>query len=157
MGQHGSRSDGHGIGAQSDGLHHIGAVADGAAGDDGDMVADAFLTQPLCQQRQGPALWESHIVPRLRRGGTRSGAQTVDGDDVCAAAGNAAGNGGNVVYGGYFDKNRLAVSGGLFQGINQLSQVFDGVDVMVGRRGNGIGPFGNHAGPGNIPDVFAAG
>ena len=46
--------------------------------------------------------------------------EAVDGDDVCAAAGDAAGDGGDVVDGGHLDDNRLFVFSGLLEGIDQL-------------------------------------
>ena len=45
---------------------------------------------------------------------------------------------------------------GLFEGIHQLPQVLDGVDVVMGCRGDGVRPLRNHPGAGHVPHNLGA-
>ena len=49
-----------------------------------------------------------------------------------------------------FYDHGLFVAGGLFQGIDQLTQVLDGVNVMVRSGGDSVGPLRDHPGPGHV-------
>ena len=40
--------------------------------------------------------------------------------------------------------------GGFLQAVDELAQVLDGVDVVVGRRRYGVGALGDHAGAGHL-------
>ncbi len=46
----------------------------------------------------------------------------------------------------HFDDDRLSVSGDLLEGIDELPEVLDGVDIMMGSGGDCIGELWNHAG-----------
>ena len=54
--------------------------------------------------------------------------------------------------GGDLDDDRLFVFRGFLQGEDELPQVLDGIDVMVGSGGDGVGALGDHAGTGNVAD-----
>ena len=134
-----------GVRAQGDGLDHIGGGADAAAHDQGHVVPDTLVPQPLIHGGQRQLHGDAHVVADAGGGGARAAAVAVDGDDVRAAAGDAAGNGGDVVDGGYLDDDGLFVLGGLLQGVDQLAQILDGVDVVVRRGRDGIAPLRNNA------------
>ena len=88
--------------------------------------------------------------------GARRAAETVDVDDVRARAGDAAGDCGDVVHGGYLDRDRLGVFDRLLEREDELPQVLDGVDVVVRRRGKRVGAGGDHARRGDlVVDLFA--
>src|SRR5699024_2972362 len=93
-------------------------------------------------------------ISRLGGGRAGAGTQAVDDDDIRAGAGNTAGDGGHVVDGGDLYQNRLFVVGGLLQGVDQLPQVLDGIDVVVGGGGDGVSALRDHAGFGDVSDVF---
>ena len=97
------------------------------------MVAYSLLPQPLIHRSQRQLNGDAHVVPDA--GGSRAGTapEAVDGDDVRAAAGNTAGDGRNIVYRRHLDDNRLLISRCLLQGVNQLPQILNGVNIMVGR------------------------
>ena len=90
------------------------------------------------------------------RVGARAAPKAVDGDDVRAGAGHARGDGGHVVHRRHLDDHRLFVAGSLLEGMDQLVQVLDGIDVVVGRRGDGVRPLGDHAGAGNVAHDLVA-
>jgi hypothetical protein len=50
------------------------------------------------------------------------------------------------VYGADLDRDRLGVLRSFLDRENQLPQILDGIDVVVRRRAQGVGPLGNHAG-----------
>ena len=80
-----------GIRAQSNGLDYVGSGAYAASGDQGYAAAYALVPQPL--------------VHRCQR-------QLNDGDDIRTAAGDAAGDGGDVVYRRHLDDDRFFVRRG---------------------------------------------
>lgn len=131
--QQGGGADVAGVRPQRDGLDHISGGADAAAGDQGHMIAYPLLPQPLIHRGQCQFNGYAHIIPDT--GGSRAGTATeaVDGDDIRAAAGDPAGDGRNVVDGCHLDDDRLLVSRRLLQGIDQLPQILNGVNIMVGR------------------------
>ncbi len=61
------------------------------------------------------------------------------------------------MHGGDFDDDRLFVLRRFLQRIDELAQVLDGVDVVMGRGRNGVAPLRNHAGAGDVADDFCAG
>ena len=61
------------------------------------------------------------------------------------------------MYRGDLHNHRLFIPGGFLQGIDQLPQIFNGIDIVMGSRRNGIGAFRNHAGSGDITDDFRTG
>ena len=146
-----------GIRAKGNGFHHVSGTANTAAHHQGNPISDSLFAQAAvhCGQRQLNG--NPHIV--TDSGGSRTGAapESINRDDICAAAGNTAGNGCNIVNGGHLDNHRLFIFGCFLQGENQLTQVLNGVNIMVGCRRNGIRAFGNHSGPGNVPDNFRTG
>ena len=97
------------------------------------MVAYPLLPQPLVHRGQRQFNGDAHIIPDA--GGSRAGTapEAIDGDDIRAAAGDPAGDGRNVVDGCHLDDDRLLVSRRLLQGIDQLPQILNGVNIMVGR------------------------
>ena len=151
------RTDVHCVRTQCNGLDHIGAGADAASHHDGHVVPDTLVPEPLVHAGKGKLNGNAHIVPDP--GGCSAGAapEAVNGDDVRTAAGNAAGNGGNIVNGGNLHDHRLGVAGRLLQRVYQLPQILDGVDVVVGRRRNGVAAHGHHTGLCHIPHDLCTG
>lgn len=83
-----------------------------ASGDQGYAAAYALVPQPLVHRCQRQLNGNTHIVPYS--GGRRAGAapKAVDGDDIRTAAGDAAGDGGDVVYRRHLDDDRFFVRRG---------------------------------------------
>ena len=59
--------------------------------------------------------------------------------------------------GGDLDDDRLSVLRRLLYGIDELVQILDGIDVMVRRRGDGVGALGDHARFGDVADDLGPG
>ena len=147
-----------GVRAQRDGLDHVCGAADAAAHHQRNVVADALVAQPLVHRRQRQLDGDAHIVADAGGRGARAAAEAVDGDDVRAAAGDAAGDGRNVMYGRHLDDDRLLVFGGLLERIDELPQVLDGIDVVVRGGGDGVRrPRGSCACGETSPTIFAPG
>ncbi len=137
------------IRAERDGLDHICRIADAAPGDQRDLVADPLPAQAFIHRRQGQFNRDADIVADPGRRGAGAAAEAVDRDDVRAAARNAARNGRHIVNRRDFDDNRLFVLRRLLERIDQLTQVFNRIDVVMGCRRNRIGSFRDHARTGN--------
>ena len=103
-----------GVRPQSNGLDHIGGGADAAADDEGNVVADPLVPQALIHGRQSQLNGDAHRVPNAGGRGAGAAPKAVDGDDVRAAAGDPAGDGGNVMHGGHLHDDGLFILGDLF-------------------------------------------
>ena len=143
-------SDIAGIRTQRNGLDHICGGANAAADDQRNMISDSFVTQTLIHSSQRKFYGDSHIVTNTGGGGSSAAAEPVNGNDVCSAAGDPAGDGSDVVYSGYLDDDGFLVICRFFQGIDQLPQIFDGINIVVRRGRNRICAFRHHSGAGYI-------
>ncbi len=90
-------------------------------------------------------------------GGAGASPKAVYRNHIGAASGNAAGNGGDVVDGGYFYYDRFFIFCGFFQRKYKLPEIFNGINIMVGSRGNSIRAFWYHPGTGDVSHNFCAG
>lgn len=102
------------------------------------MVADSFVTKSLIHCRQSKFYRNAHVVTDSGRCCSSAAPEPVNGNDVCTAAGDSAGNGCNIVDGCNFYNNWFFIFVSLLQRINQLPQIFNGIDIMVRCRGDGI-------------------
>ena len=85
-------------------------------------------------------------LSRMRVGGcARAAAVAVDGDDVRTAARDAAGDRRRVVYRRDLDDDRLFVLGRLFEGVDQLFEVFNGIDIVMGSGRDRVHALRDHA------------
>ena len=100
-------ADVHRVGAQGDGLDHVGAAADAAGGDERGPVADALLAQALVHRGEGQLDGDAHVVADDLRRRAGAAAEAVEGHDVGAGAHDAAGDGGDVVHRGDLHADRL--------------------------------------------------
>ena len=57
----------------------------------------------------------------------------------------------------HLDDDGLPVLCGLLQRVDQLPQILNGIDIVMGRRGNGVGTLRDHAGLGHISCDLGAG
>ena len=57
----------------------------------------------------------------------------------------------------HLHNHRLFVAGDLLQGADQLPQILDGVNVVMGGRGDGIRSLGNHPGFGHVLSYLVSG
>ena len=96
------------------------------------IVADAFVTQTLVNSRQGKLYGNSHIVPDPGGSSACAAAETVDGNDVGAASCDSACDCCDIMYCGNFNDNRFFVFRSFFQGENKLTQILDGIDIVMG-------------------------
>ena len=112
-GEKGARGDVDGVSPQGDGLDHVGAASDAAADDQRDVAADALVAQALVNARKRQLNGDAHVVPDAGGRGPRASAEAVDGDDIRAAAGDAAGDSRHVVHRGDLDDDRLLIADGL--------------------------------------------
>ena len=91
---------------------------------------------------------KSGIVDTGPRCGAGSSVTAGDEDDLSAGLGNTGGDGTNTGLTDQLDTDAGAAVG-VFQIIDQLCEVFDGIDIMVGRRrdqadtGSGVAGFGD--------------
>ena len=88
---------------------------------------DSLFPQPLIHGGQRQFNRNPDVVPDPAGAAPVPPRESVDGNDVRAAAGNAAGDGGDVVHGGHLDDDGLFIFGDLFDGVDQLAQVLNGV------------------------------
>ena len=144
------RTDVHRVRAQRDGLDQIGRAADGTAHDQRDLVADALLAQSGIDRGECKLDRNAHIIADACRGCARAAAPAVDRDDIRTRPGNARGDGRDVMHGCHLDDDGLAVAGRLLERKDQLSQILDGIDIVMGRGRNRVGALGNHAGLGDV-------
>ena len=103
------RADVASICTERDGLDNIGAGANGAADNERNRVADAFIAQALIDRCEGKFNRDADVIADARRRCARAAAEAVDGDDVRAAACNAGRNGCNVVHRRNLDDDGLFV------------------------------------------------
>ena len=103
------RADIAGVRPQSHGLDHVGRGTDAAACDQGHLIADALLPQPLVHGRQRQLNGDTHIVADPGRRSAGAAPEAVDGNDVRAAPRNAAGDSRDVVDRGHLDDHRFPV------------------------------------------------
>ena len=149
------RADIAGIRAQCDRLDEVGRGADGARDHEGDVVADALLTQAGVDRGERKFDGDAHVVADAGGRRARAAAEAVQRNDVRAAARNAAGDRRDVVHGGDLDDDRLFVRRRLFQGEDELTQIFDGIDIVVRRGRDGVHALGDHTGDGDlVRDLF---
>ena len=121
--------------AQQEGHHHVMAGHQLAVGFQGHLLAQPVPAQHLVSLRQADLPRQARVVHAAQR--RRAGAAFPAGDQDTAGAGlrHAAGNrahagGGNELHG------HLRLFVGALQVVNQFRQVFNGIDVMVRRRGD---------------------
>ncbi len=121
----GARRDVHSIRTQRDCFYDIGTAAHRSRRDKGNLMTNSFVTQPLIDDRQRQFNRNPHIVAYTSRSRTRSAAETIDDNRVRTRSSRSGCNGGRVVNGCDFHKDRLLVVGGFFQCENQLTQVLN--------------------------------
>ena len=143
--------------AECDRFEQIGRIADRAADHDRDLVADALVAQALVDCRERQLDRDADVVADTGRGCACAAAVAVNADDVRTRAGHAGGDRCDVVHRCDLDHDRLFVLGCFFQGVNQLAQVLDRVDVMVRGGGDGVRTLGDHAGAGDVRADLVAG
>ena len=114
QGEQGSSGHVTGVGAERNRLYNIGRIADAAAGYERYPVADPFISESLVNGCQRQFDRDTDMIPDSGGGSPGAAAESVNGDDIGAASGNPACNGGNVMYGGYFYDNGFFVCGSLF-------------------------------------------
>ena len=123
-----------GIRTQSDRFDHVRRGANRASGDKRDIVSDTFIPKPLIYCGEGEFHRDADVIAYPGRRCACAAAETVDGDDVGAASGDAAGDRRDIVNGCDFYDDRFFVLCSFLQGKYQLPQVFDGIDIVMRRR-----------------------
>src|SRR5699024_2669129 len=118
-----------------DRLDDVRARTHGAADEDGDVVADALFAQARVDLGERQFDGDAHVVADAGGRRARASAEAVDGDDVRPAPRDAARDRRRVVHRRDLDDDRLLVFRRLFEGIDELLQVLDGIDVVMGRGG----------------------
>ena len=131
--------------AQQQRDHHVMAGHQLAVGFQGHLLAQPVPAQHLVGLRQADLPGQARVVHAAQR--RRAGTALSAGDQDSAGAGlrHAAGNrahpgGGNQLHG------HLRLLVGALQVVNQFRKIFNGIDVMVRRRGNQGDPRGRTAG-----------
>ena len=146
----------YGVGAQGNSAHDVGRIANGTGGHQAHAATNALVAKALVNARKRKLNGNAHVIARTGRRCTRAAAEAVDDDHVGARAGHATRDGGHVVNGGHFHRDGLGGARRFLQAENELTQVFDGIDVMVRRGANGVGALRNHAGAGHFVVDFLA-
>ena len=142
-----SRTDAEFLGAQHGCHDDIAARADAAIGAQGDAFAQPVQRQHLVCFGQAQFQRTAGELDRGQRRGTGATDRAGDVDNVGIGLGNAGSNSTNTGRSHQFHANPgLRID--LLEIIDQLSQVFDRIDVMVGRWRDEADPWGRvpHAG-----------
>ena len=139
------RGDIAGVSTERNRLDDIGRRADASADDEGDIVADALLAQTLVACCEGKLDGDADIVADACRRSPRAAAEPVDGNDVRTAARDAARDGGDVVHRCDLDDDRDGVVGRFLQGVYELAQILDRVNVVMRCGGDRVRALGDHA------------
>ena len=146
-----------GVGAERDGFHHVRCAPDRAADDERHVVADPLVAQPLIHRGERQFDRDADVVADPGRRGAGPAPEPVDRDDVRAAAGDPAGDGGDIVDGGDLDDHRLPVPRRLFERKDQLPEVLDRIDVVMRGGGDRVGTLRDHPGTRDVADDLRAG
>ena len=121
------------VGPQHRRHHHIATGGDPAVGAQADAVADAVDQQGLVGFGQADFPRQTNRFDAAQRAGAGAAAVAADVDDIGIAFGNTGGNRTNAHFRDQFDADFGRWVHG-FQVIDQLGQVFNAVNVMMGRR-----------------------
>ena len=151
------RSNVTGIRAQSQRFDHVRGTAYGPADDQRNVPPDAFIPEALINGCQRQLNGDAHVVTDAGGGSAGAAAKSVDGDNICAAACDAAGNGGNIVHRRHLYDDGLFVPRRLLQRKNELPQIFYRIDVVMRRGRDRVRPLWDHPGAGNVAHDFCAG
>ena len=100
-----------------------------------DPAAESVLHKTAVGFGQAQLPGKTRVVDGTAGGGTGSAVITGDEDDLSARLGDAGGDGTDAGLGDQLDVDP-GIPVGVFQVIDQLGQVFDGVNIVVGRRGD---------------------
>ena len=110
-----------GVRAEGDGLDDIGGGANTAACDERNAAADALVAQALVHGGERKLDGDADVIADARGRGARTAAVAVDGDDVRAAAGDAAGDGGDVMHRRDLHNDRLFILRRFLERIDELA------------------------------------
>ncbi len=123
------------LGAEQRGDHHVAPGLELAVALHDDAVAQAVLEECLLRLGDTELPRGARVLDRRQRRG--AGATVVSGDEhhVTARLGHARGDGADADLGDQFYVDACARIG-IFQVVDELLDVFDGIDVVVGRRGD---------------------
>ncbi len=123
------------LGAEQRGDDHVAAGLELAVGLDDDPVAQPIEQQGLLGLGEAELPGAARVLERGERGGARSAVVAGDQDDVRVGLGDTRGDRAHADLG-----DQLHVDAGdrvgVLEVVDQLSQVLDGVDVVVRRRGD---------------------
>ena len=156
-GEQGAGCDVAGVRAERDGLQQICGVADGTADNDRNLIADALVAQTLVDSGERKLDRDADVVADTGRSRAGTAAVAVDADDVRARAGNTRSDRRYIMYGCDLDHDRLFVFGRFLEREYELAQVLDGVDIVVGSRGDGVRALRDHTGLGDVRADLEAG
>ena len=138
-------ADVNGVSAEGDSLSDIAAATDASRDNERSLMPDALLPQTTVHRGERQLNGDANVIADYLGRGAGCPAQSVDNHDIRPAADDTAGDGGSIMHGGNFYRYRLGIVGRLFERINKLRQVFDGINIMLGGRRNSVGALGNHA------------
>ncbi len=136
------------LGAQHTGDGHVPAGHQLAVGLQDHLTAQAVGDQRLMGFRHAQLPGQTSPVDGASGGGTGAAVMAGDEDHLGAGLGDAGGDGANARFADQLHADAGAAVG-VFQIVDQLGQVLDGVDVVVGRRGDQRHAGGGAAGLGD--------
>ena len=88
-------------------------------------------SQTLIHRCQRKLNRNPYIITDSCGSSSRTASESIDGDDIRAASGDTACNSGDIVNGRNLNNDRLFIFGRFFEGVNQLPQILDGVNVVM--------------------------
>ena len=138
-------SDVNRVGAQRNRLDDVGGATNRPGRDKGNLLSNPLVAQPLVDNRQSQFDWDADVVTNASRGGAGASAKAVDNNRVRACARRSRRNRRRIVNRRNLDENRLRVVGRLFNRVNQLAQVFNRVNIVMGRGRNRVRSLRNSA------------
>ena len=133
QGHQGSGGETELLGAQQRGHRHIPAGHQLAIGLQHHLVPKSVFQQRLVGFRQAQLPRQAGVLDGTDRSSSRSPVVAGDQNHLGPRFGNARGHGANACLGHQFD-GYAGVFVSVFQIVDQLGQVLDGVNIMVGRR-----------------------
>jgi hypothetical protein len=135
---HGDEGDGAEIvllGAEDGGVDDVEPGAQAAVGAQGDAVAQAIEHEDLLGLGDADFPGQAGVLDGAEGRGAGAAVVSGDKDDVGIGFGDAGGDGADAGLGDEFDAD-FGAGIDLLQVVDELGEILDGVDVVVGRRGD---------------------
>ena len=150
-------SDVDSVGTESDSLYCVCGASDRTCRNDGNFISDTLVTKSLVNGCESKLNGDTHIITYSCGSRTCTASETVYCDDIRTRTCDTRSDSRNVMNCCDLYDNGLCIFRCLFQREYELAEVLDGVDVVVGSRGDSVCAHGYHTCSGNIFSDLSAG